>query len=238
MEVKDFIKEWVVEYTDEMNKIELFNSNFTNLWNEGQKEFFVRAFYHIRGHCNDFFWFVANHTNDIRVKNVIIENTEEEFGKELFSHEQLYLKFAKPFGFDLKDELVNETTNLPFIKKFNREHIEWLVSHEQDHQFAAFSAYEKLDNPDYTFLYNLALTISGEGNNLTFFHVHRYVEHFEATSEVINEIWNRDFRIVKEAFEFIGKHQLKMWRQLGDAVNKHTRNLVDCDSEKLTRKFK
>lgn len=222
MELQDFIKDWTRQYLGEMDKIQLFDSNWTHTWSVEQKAFFVKAFYHVRGHCNDFFWFVANHTNDIRVKNVILENTEEEYGKTLRSHEQLYLKFANELGFDLKDELINETTNLPFIKDFNKGHIEWLVNHDSDYQFAAFSAYEKLDNPDYNYLYNLALTIFEDKTKLTFFDVHRYVEHFEATSEVINEIWAKDNEIVKDAFRFIGNHQLKMWRDLGESVKEYS----------------
>lgn len=222
MELQNFIEGWTEQYVAEMNTIELFNSEWTNTWGKQEKDFFVRAFYHVRGHCNNFFWFVANHTSDIRVKNVILENTDEEFGKKLRSHEQLYLKFADEFGFDLKDELVNETTNLPFIKEFNKGHIEWLVNHNSDFQFAAFSAYEKLDNPDYNYLYNLAANISKDKSNLTFFDVHKYVEHFEATSEILNETWQKNNEIVKQAFEFIGNHQLKMWRDLGEAVKKYS----------------
>lgn len=230
MEIQDFIKSWSSEYTFQMDRLELFNSALTSSWTYEQKEFFVRAFYHVRGHCNNFFWFVANHTNDIRVKNVILENTDEEYGKKLRSHEQLYLKFANQFGFDLKDEIVNETTNLPFIKEFNKGHIEWLVSHEPDNQFAAFSAYEKLDNPDYTYLYNLATTLSDDKSIFTFFDVHRYVEHFEATSQVLNEIWEKKPEIVEEAFKFIGNHQLKMWQQLGEAIKEHAGNFVESSS--------
>lgn len=221
MKLNDFIRDWTRQYTAEMDSVKLFDIKWTQSWTFEQKAFFVRAFYHIRGHCNDFFWFVANHTEDVRVKNVILENTDEEYGKERRSHEQLFLKFAEEFGFDLRDELVNETTNLPFIKGFNKGHIEWLATHEAAYQFAAFSAYEKLDNPDYNCLYNLATSISKNKSSLLFFDVHRYVEHFEATSEVLQEIWNKDYTIVRDAFEFIGNHQLKMWRELGESVNSH-----------------
>lgn len=226
MELQEFIRDWTRQYNTKMDTVDLFDPNWTQSWTFEQKAFFARAFYHVRGHCNDFFWFVANHTNDIRVKNVILENTEEEYGKALRSHEQLYLKFAQEFHFDLKDELVNKTTNLPFIADFNKGHIEWLVNHEPDYHFAAFSAYEKLDNPDYNYLYNLAVSISANKNNLTFFDVHRYVEHFEATSEVLNEIWDKNSNIVYEAFEFIGNHQLKMWNNLGESVKNYSSSSV------------
>lgn len=220
MSLSDYVSAWEENYQQKVGRLPLFDPALTRQWTMAQRQFFVKAFYHIRGHCNDFFWFVANHTSDIRVKEIILENTREEYGKDLLSHEQLFYQFAEAMGCNMHEEVVNQTTNLPFIQAFNTGHLRWLAQHDSDAQFAAFSAYEKLDNPDYTHLYALAESFGLDKKPLTFFYVHTFVEHFEETSPILEEIWNRSPESVKAAFDFIGDHQYAVWKQLGEAVYK------------------
>lgn len=212
-----FVAEWLQHYKEGVAAIDLFNPELTETLSPQQRAFFVKAFYHARGHFHDFLWFVGNHTS-YEVKQLIIDNVAEEFGGEGRSHEQFYYEFAAAIGVDLTDEVVNETTHLPFIQDYNRAHLRWLASHDADSLLAAFSAYEKLDNPDYSNLYALGKSFELNNRGLIFFDVHRHVEHYEATMSFINQVWERNPDKVVEAFEFVGKHQLNMWRQLSDAV--------------------
>ena len=215
--LSQFVAQWLHGYQTRIKAIDLFNPALSKTLSHEQQQFFVKAFYHVRGHCNDFFWFVANH-GTFEMKELILDNTAEEFGAKGRSHEQLYYEFAEALGVNITDEVVNETTHLPFVREYNREHLHWLATHTADSLISAFSAYEKLDNPDYNSLYDLVSSFGISGRGTLFFDVHRHVEHYEATSHFIETIWNENPEIVKEAFAFIGEHQLEMWQQLSNAV--------------------
>ncbi|MBI4784553.1 MAG: iron-containing redox enzyme family protein [Oscillatoriophycideae cyanobacterium NC_groundwater_1537_Pr4_S-0.65um_50_18] len=215
-----FVSEWLSQYRENAATIALFNPTISSGFSAEQKSFFCRAFYHIRGHFQDFLWFVANHTQD-EVKQLILENINEEFGGMGRSHEQFYYEFAEALQVhDLVDEVVYQTTHLPFIRLYNQEHLQWLAErrHTPDALFAAFAAYEKLDNPDYENLYQLGLKFQLSQRGLIFFDVHRTVQHFEASVDLLQPIWDANPEVVQSAFEFIGQHQLDMWRQLSQHV--------------------
>lgn len=215
--LNEFVADWLQSYGEAVQAVNLFNPELTRSLSDGQKMFFAKAFYHVRGHCNDFFWFVANH-GTYEMKQLILDNHAEEFGHQGKSHEVLYYEFAKALGVELTDEVVNETTHLPFVREYNRDHLRWLSARDADSLISAFSAYEKLDNPDYSNLYELGLSLGLEGWGLVFFDVHRHVEHYEATSHFIEQVWKNNPEKVVEAFTFIGEHQLEMWQHLSDAV--------------------
>lgn len=216
--LNEFVMGWLQNYTEAVKSIDLFKPELTEKLSHEQKVFFAKAFYHARGHCNDFFWFVANH-GTYEMKQLILDNTVEEYGgNQGKSHELLYYEFANALGVDLTDEVVNETTHLPFMHEYNRGHLRWLAAHDPGSLLAAFSAYEKLDNPDYTHLYDLVKSFGVEGWGLVFFDVHRHVEHYEATTHMLDNIWKTSPEKVMGAFAFIGEHQIDMWQQLSDAV--------------------
>lgn len=212
-----FVAEWLQNYKEGVEAIDLFNPERAETLSLQQRAFFAKAFYHARGHFHDFLWFVGNHTSH-EVKQLILDNVAEEFGGEGRSHEQFYYEFAAALGVDLTDEVVNETTHLPFVQEYNRTHLRWLASHDADSLLAAFSAYEKLDNPDYNNLYALGKSFNLGNRGLIFFDVHRHVEHYEATMNFLNQVWETSPKKVMEAFEFVGRHQMNMWQQLSDAV--------------------
>ncbi len=94
----------------------------------------------------------------------------------------------------------------------------WLSNHDDDSRWAAFAAYEKLDNVDYNDLHNLVKNFELPQNALAFFLVHTKVEHFEAAEKELSEIWQKNPEQVKDAFNFIGTHQNEMWQNLSDAI--------------------
>jgi hypothetical protein len=214
--LEGFVTPWLQNYRQSATAIDLFDPAKVATLSPEQRAFLAKAFYHVRGHFHDFLWFIGNRSN-VAVKRLILENLEEEFGGDR-SHEEFYYDFAASLGVDLDDEVVEQTTHLPFIREYNYQHMHWLKTHDADARFAAFAAYERLDNPDYENLYQLGVALGQKGRSLVFFDVHRHVEHYEATTLLLNEIWQRNPESVMAAFNFIGNHQLHIWQKLSDAV--------------------
>ena len=206
-------------YRQQLLTIDLFNDVKTAALNPMQKKKFAAVFYHIRGHFIDFMWYIANFTPDADVKEIILQNIQEEMGiGSLVSHEKLYERFAKACGVDIHHELVHQTYFLPFAKEFNKEHLRWLSEHDADEQFVALASYERLDNIDYVYLDQFANSLNLPQQAKTFFKVHIHVQHFNSTLEKLLPIWKATPKKVVDAFDFIYSHQYRMWQQLSDIV--------------------
>jgi hypothetical protein len=130
----------------------------------------------------------------------------------------MYFVFAESLGVDISNEFISEKNYIEFARTFNHEHLKWLHDHDADARLSAFAAYEKLDNLDYSNLLELVKTIGVSKPGQIFFKVHSLVEHFSPTIERLEEIWQASPQKVIDAFEFIGNHQLKMWRALSDQI--------------------
>ncbi|MBA3537165.1 MAG: iron-containing redox enzyme family protein [Tatlockia sp.] len=215
---EEFITNWDLAYEREIQHIKLFNEQYNCTLSEKQKAYFVKAFYHIRGHFHDFLWFMGNIAPDIQIKEIIINNIAEEFGGNYGSHEKLYYLFAESMNIDIQEEIENETTYEHYIAQFNKGHLNWLRKHEWLSCLAAFAAYEHLDNIDYRTLSLLARNIGTSSRGLTFFKVHEKVSHFSALSDLLENAWLENSEKIKKGFNFIGSHQLRMWNQLSDRV--------------------
>lgn len=213
-----FLKEWDANYKSEIKKIDLFNTELTSTLSEEKKSYFVKAFYHIRGHFHDFLWFMGNHAPDESTKQIIINNIAEEFGGKYCSHEHLYYDFARSMGVDIKKEIIEETTYEHYIVQFNKGHLKWLNEHDWLGCLAAFSAYEHLDNIDYVALSSLAKSLGASDKGMLFFRVHEKVKHFEPLSDLLIEAWDKEPDKVKEGFYFIGTHQINMWKNLSNRI--------------------
>jgi len=217
--LQKFIKNWDINYKTEISRIDLFNAELTAKYSDKQKTGFVKTFYHIRGHFYKFLWLLGNQAPNKEAKKQILYNIEEEFGGDSPSHEQLYFEFSKSLGLDIADEFLSEENHLPFIKDFNLRHLEWLNKNNWLGKWFAFSAYERLDNIDYANLLDLARSFGVTGQGLMFFIVHNKADHFDRTYHGLVESWNLDQNVVKEAFSFIGKHQIAMWKALSEVVS-------------------
>jgi len=134
------------------------------------------------------------------------------------SHEQHYFKFCKSIGFEIADEFVTENTYDSFIREFNRCHLQWLNNHNWESNWSVFSAYERLDNIDYSNLLVLAKSIGAKDAGLIFFVIHNKADHFDKTCEDLQKIWLKDKDLVIEGFTFIAQTQIKMWQLFSDAV--------------------
>ena len=216
-----FLEQWNEVYINAAKKFPIFKSEITQNWSTEQKKYFVKLFYHARGHFHDFLWYLGNHTDDKEIKDIVISNIAEELNSSSLSHEQMYEEFAKSLDVDLTNEYIEEENYCNEIKQFNKGHIKWLHEGCPDRGFATLSAYERLDNIDYIHLLELARNLGVEGKGLLFFKVHTRVEHFESTYPKLQQIWNRNPEKVISSFNFICNHQLELWNNIGKLVIKN-----------------
>lgn len=206
-------------YRQKITGISLFDKEKTAVWNQNQKRMFAAILYHARGHFINFMWFIANFAPDSLSKSIILENIKEEVGtKNKISHEKLYAYFANEFGVDICEELIYEPHYRPFVKQFNKGHLAWLTAHDAEEQIAAFAAYERLDNIDYIYLTECALSLGTSSKGMIFFKVHTHVEHFSSVLVRLLPIWDKAPDKIETAFEFIYSHQLEMWQKLSDEI--------------------
>lgn len=219
-----------MNYHNSLKSIPLFDPQMTTHWDALQKKQFASIFYHLRGHFINFAWYIANFSSDEQVKKIILNNIQEELGLgNRFSHELLYKRFAQECNVDIHDEIVNETSYLPFAKEFNKSHLRWLSQHQHDERLAAFSAYERLDNLDYPPLCAMAKSLNLSQHALAFFNVHTHVNHFDSTIELILPIWVKEPHKIINSFNFIYSHQYNMWCALSNLVfslNKENETIV------------
>lgn len=215
--LQSFLDGWDKKYLEEVSKIPLFDQNLTKNWSEKQKSDFIKIFYHVRGHFHDFLWYMGNHAPDKKSKEIILKNMLEEFGEDKKSHEQLYLSFAKSMNVDLCQEIASDENYLSFLRDFNKGHLEWLSKHDWESDFCAFSAYERLDNIDYSNLLNLIKSFK-TNSDLLFFNVHIQVKHFDATWDLIVTTYQNNQNKLKNAYNFIAEHQVNMWKKLSSAM--------------------
>jgi len=216
--LETYLQTWDTAYDNKSCRIPLFDLSKPPQLSLAQKQLFVKSFYHARGHFYRFLWYVGSFANTADEKKVVVDNIVEEFGGARRSHEQLYFDFAQSLDVDLVSEIQSEAAYLPFLKVFNQGHIDWLLTKDWNHKWAAFSAYERLDNIDYENLYKLVSSLGLDEKALRFFDAHRWVKHYEGASNSLLKIWELHPQSVKSSFEFIGAHQLQMWRNLSNLV--------------------
>ena len=208
-----YLDQCQAQYQAEVKQIAIFNSVITAKWDLETKLKFTKIFYHIRGHFIDMLWHLGNLAPNIEYKSIVLKNIQEEFGSKN-SHEVLFFNFANSLGADIKNEIVRPVWYLDFVKEFNHNHIKFVLEKSWNSAWAAFSAYEKLDNLDYPNLFELAQSLDVNRQALVFFKIHMSVTHFDNTEPKLIQIWESDPESVKAGFEFIFKNQLEMWRSL------------------------
>jgi len=225
--LEDFVENLDLMYIMRLKRIALFDTQKASLLSLDQKQLFCKVFYHLRGHFHDFLWIMGNFLPNEELKQIVLSNISEEFGMRC-SHEQLYVRFAEALDVDIIKEIKEEQHYLEFAKAFNRKHKNWLLNHDWEYKMSAFSAYERLDNVDYPYLFNIAKSFGLSDYDLSFFRVHTVVRHFESTEEQIGKIWERSKEKVIPSFHFIYNHQLQMWSNLSDTILNY-----QCESQLL-----
>ena len=124
--LEKFLSCWDNKYKEHMQSIPMFNPENSKKWDKVQQQFFVKAFYHIRGHFHQFLWEMGNFAPNSETKEMILNNIRDEFGKSGLSHEKLYFMFAETVGVNLEYEIIEEKSYLPFIQEYINGQIKWL----------------------------------------------------------------------------------------------------------------
>jgi len=216
--LETFVNNWASNYELALNKLDIFSKKELN-WTLDKKQKFILLIHHFRGNFYHFLWYVGSLSPNKEFKDIVLQNITEEFNGKAPSHDQLYMQFAREFGIDTTKEILSEANYHDFARKFNRGHLKFVLTKPWNQIWSAFSSFERLDNIDYKLLLGLAQKLGTSKNGLVFFKVHTVVQHFESTSKLLEEIWEKDPQSVKKGFEFIAQNQLEMWRELGKELN-------------------
>ncbi len=225
MSLDNFLREMDERQSREYSQLLLFDTDDTAQWSDPKKQYFVRVFYHTRGHFDRLLWTRLVYAPTAKDKRRILDYMAEEAGlegrKNRPSHERLFAVFAESLGVDLTPEITEGEDYLPFARDFNNGLIQWFRKNDWESGEVGFAAYERLDNVDYEFMYKLAQSVRVPERAMVFFRVHKEARHFEKTSGNLPQVWRRNEDKVRNAFDFIYNHQLKMWKGLSDAVGKY-----------------
>ncbi len=214
-----FLSNWDQQYQQAIKKIDLFQAEKTKHWSQEQITFFIKVFYHLRGHFSDFLWYMGSFAPNKKAKELILSNIIDEFNFNGLSHEQLYLLFASAFNVDLTYELLDNTAYLPFARDYIEGQLRWLRANDWDSRLIAFAAIERLDNVDYANFRDLAVSIGAQKKDLTFFFVHINADHFDAIFEAeFKALWLKNETLVRNIFDFIFNYQINMFTQFSNAI--------------------
>lgn len=228
MTIDNFLQEIDAAQEDAYREIPLFNPEQVRRWTTDQRQYFVKVFYHTRGHFDRLLWTRFVYAPDAEAKKQILRYMAEEGGLSDLSasvsqssHELLFARFAEELGAPLTSEVTEQEGYVPFARRFNQGLIKWFREHDWETGQVGFAAYERLDNVDYKYMYDVAIALGVSDAALEFFRVHREADHFEKSSTMLPGVWQRDPKKVQEAFSFIYTHQRTMWQGLSDAVFDH-----------------
>jgi hypothetical protein len=221
LSMQNFLTEWDTQYKKSISEVPLFNTTPNTVWSPEKKQFFCKLFYHARGHLSDFLWYLGNIAPNLECKELILYNYREEFGGYSPSHETLYFYFTQDMGVPSPEEVTNPLYYLPFLKKFNADHVKFLKKNTWESCLGAYAAYERLDNLDYANFLTLAKNLQASSKGLLFFKVHSEVEHFTATTVLLVKAWEKNEEQVKQAFHFIAKHQSAMWEKFSEMMTNY-----------------
>jgi len=220
-ELNEYLRQWENEYMFSLGKIGLFKTEVAENLTYEQIKYFVRIFYHVRGHFYKFLWCLGNNAPDQKAKKLILDNFKEEFGENKPSHETLYQTFAHSIDptINIAEEFIKEEFYLDFLRKYNIEHTRVLLANSWNYKISAFSAYERLDNTDYSTLLKMLRCFKLKNPvNSIFFDIHANAKHFDMLYCDLSKVWHDEKETVKGAFMFIASHQLSMWKLLSDSV--------------------
>jgi Iron-containing redox enzyme len=212
--LQKFVQNWKQEYESKAKDLKLFRHGSV-VWDDTNKIKFAKIFYHARGNFFELLWFLGSLAPHAGYKKVLISNIAEEFGANSPSHEQYYFDFVAELGIDMQLEILRKKYYIDSVKKFNSNFLEQVLTQKYAVSWSILSAYEVLDNVDYTLLYDLVKGFGVSARALRFFTIHSKVAHFETTEELLEKIWEEDRESVYKGFNFIMRNQLEMWENLG-----------------------
>ena len=212
--LQEYVKNWKKEYNSRAEKLKIFTPG-SIVWDVENKTKFVKIFYHARGNFYELLWFLGSLAPNYEIKKTILTSIGEEFGGKNQSHEEYYFDFAIELGVDIKKEIIEKKYYIHTVKEFNHNFLKQIITQNYSVAWSIYSAYELLDNLDYSNLLELVQSFGVSARALRFFTIHAKVAHFETTEELLQKIWDRDRGLVTKGFDFIMENQLTMWDELG-----------------------
>jgi len=216
-----FLRQWEQEYQTQLDTIPLLDPQQANALSPQQRKYFAELFWHVRGHFAEFLFLLANLATNRNKRLMIVDNIADELGARAdghTAHDVLYNRFSKALGADTERYILASSPYPQFLRDYNQTHLKFFLDEPWDVCDAAFSSYEYLDNADYGAVEKVGKAWGLSRKELEFFEVHRKSDHFGEVSEDLSEIWVQDNKTVQRGFDFIGNHQLKMWRELSDVI--------------------
>ena len=212
--LREFVNCWKIEYESKAKKLRLFTPNLIS-WDSAKKAKFAKIFYHARGNFFELIWFLGSLAPTYEIKKTLMKNIAEELGGNGRSHEQYYFDFANELGVDCKKEILQKEFYIDSVRNFNHNFLKQVINQKYSVAWSIYSAYELLDNIDYTNLLKLVQYFGVSKSALRFFMIHAKVAHFETTEFELQKIWEADKGSVLQGFDFIMTNQLEMWRNIG-----------------------
>jgi pyrroloquinoline quinone (PQQ) biosynthesis protein C len=219
MTLEEYLAAWDEQYLIAVRSIPLFDRDVTQQWTLDQRQYFVKLFFHLRGHFGEVLWALGTATPDADFKEIILENIRDEFGGKGKSHEQLFQELASSLGCDLSTEYVDNKYYLPFARLYNQSQLQAIAAQDWNQSLIGFAAGEHLDSVDYAGLRGIFESFGLNSNQLAFFRAHTHSDHFSgAVIDKLRALWDRDMGTVQRAFDQVRQFQISMWREFSDVV--------------------
>src|SRR5262249_30085473 len=138
MTLEEYLVAWDEQYLIAVRSIPLFDRDVTERWTPEQREYFVKIFFHLRGHFGEVLWALGTASPDAEFKEIILENIRDEFGGKGRSHEQLFQELARSLGCDLSTEYVDNKYYLPFARVYNQSQLQAIANQDWNSSLIGF----------------------------------------------------------------------------------------------------
>ncbi len=228
--LQGFVDGWRREYVLQQRAIPLFKPELTARFTLAQQRAFIVIFDELRRHFTGLLGHLAELAPQQSYKRVLRENWIEENGvggaPGLKSHDHWYRLSARALGINILKERLGGCAKRPYTEKFNRRFFQWIIrqiviygwARGWQRIWAAYCAYELLDNVDYPAFLKMAESFGLTGKALKFFEIHCAVEHYGQGRKLLEAIWHRHPEDVRAGFAFIKQLQLTAFKALSEEL--------------------
>jgi hypothetical protein len=229
--LKKYVDEWVGIYSREHARLRMFDIALTAQFTRKQQQRFFIKFDPLRRYFPGLLGMLISMAPDQESKQVLLGNLAEEAGisedgQSLVSHDDLYAISAQAVGVDILAEVAAGRTKSAYADEFNEKFLAWIISQRARYGpkkdwrriWAAFCAYELLDNVDYPAFLKMAQSFALTGTALKFFEIHCVVGHYGQGRKLLQKIWTKHPEDVRAGFAFIKKLQLTAFKALDEEL--------------------
>lgn len=230
-----FVDDWTEGYRREQQTLQMFNPKITAQFTYQSQCRFFSIFDELRWHFTGLLGYLAGMAPNKAYRDVLHRNWCEENGAgtraKAWSHDELYRISAAAVGLDLfqdRSERWVKKAQRPYTKEFNERFFGWTLWQVDSYGitvgwrriWAAYCAYELLDNIDYPAFLEMAKSFGLKGEALRFFEIHIHVQHYDQGRKLLEALWSKRRSDVEAGFAFIKCLQLSAFRGLSDDLCK------------------